>query len=535
MNEYVFDREDIEYLRNIEKALEKGKYAENLVLRVFQYEFLKHLKSVSSIKGSMDLYDPVMKVRIEVKAYANDTRWSDNEKFINDITYNETDNAYIYINLLSENLKSRINGNVFIINGLTLTKETFELVKNSIYSICNSGGVTSSKLTRHYLRNAKVLLNLEEDYLFNEFKLMIPKVINKYLESMTNNNDSNIYQNSFKIDELETNEVNDETNEVNIETNEVNEESNEVNVETDEVNDETNEVNVETDEVNVETILNELVSKYNQQLSDGISKVEFKSIFHNYCSTNNFKNITDKDLECYMGKICHKDVRVSDTDKRRAYRLLKPGVVNFISDEFYEKDLDKITITDEELIKPTFLDASVESTGLNKQKITPKDVLIIHKSYYKHSNNIPTRKTYLLYKDVKMNLGRQLEYIRSTYRKLYDMINETCYDFNLCVDMKNVTKYVISKIQYAVDQNIKFADIKLKTSTKGTETTLFNVLQKISQDSTIRRNTVISTLFQNINYIIDVITKNEIKIYSNELHKDHTNHTCLLFYKRTTN
>ena len=514
MSDYVFDREDIEKLRNITLPHEKGKYSEEMVLRKFKNNFLPNLRSISSHKGCMDLYDDVSNVRIEVKALIHDAILSDNEKFIRDITENSNDTAYIYINLLCKNLKTRITGNIFIINGYNLTYGTFDIIKNSIEMLCKANN-TTKKLTGNYIRNANVLLNLEEVYLLEKFKEMIPRVFDNYLN--LTNKDKEItelkdiiakqkeYINKleFEIQELKSNVILNDTDDKN------------------------------NDISNMEDILDYMVKSNMEDLIKGISKKEFIARVTKYCIDKNFKIISNDNINSYMANICHKDVRVSDTDKRRAFRLLKSESIKLESDMFYEKDLDSYKLTNDNVIELEYLDYKVDATGMHNKQLSVMDILTIHKSFYVLEETIPTRKTNIRYNNIDFNLGRQLEYIRRTYNKLYNKINEECYMFNLCVEKKNIGNFIMNKLSNAIETLTPFTDVIVKTSTKSsTMTSLFKVLQKISENTSVERNSVISELYKIKNKLCDIIRSNEIVIYKNNLHKDKTGHTCLTFYKR---
>lgn len=66
----------------------------------------------------MDLYDPVKKVRIEVKNKKDGAINNEDEKFLKDVINNPDDTVYIYINMANKKMLSRNINNIYFINGI---------------------------------------------------------------------------------------------------------------------------------------------------------------------------------------------------------------------------------------------------------------------------------------------------------------------------------------------------------------------------------------------------------------------------------
>lgn len=98
----------------------RGTTAEKVVLNKFAVIF-PNMRGCPN-GGKMDMYDPVNKVRVEVKYLAKSFVYGADLKFTLELDYNENDNLFVLINMGDKGMPiyRRLYGNVCIINGYHL-------------------------------------------------------------------------------------------------------------------------------------------------------------------------------------------------------------------------------------------------------------------------------------------------------------------------------------------------------------------------------------------------------------------------------
>ena len=123
------DYSKLEFEKNIKR---RGEAAEEFAKTVFS-QFFPNIQRTHKIH-CMDLYDPILKVRIEVK-YEEKFSKNDIEKFYRDISLNSDDNLYILINLKQcKDVKTKFNfpNRYLILNVEDATEDYLIMLKESL-------------------------------------------------------------------------------------------------------------------------------------------------------------------------------------------------------------------------------------------------------------------------------------------------------------------------------------------------------------------------------------------------------------------
>lgn len=111
----IFDLSEIERINKL-NTIQKSIESEIYVMNTLNEKMNLNLKRVSAIPGSMDLYDEITKVRVEVKMKALEKKYVMDEKFKRDMLLNKNENMYIYVNLLHNGVSFQHDNILFIYN-----------------------------------------------------------------------------------------------------------------------------------------------------------------------------------------------------------------------------------------------------------------------------------------------------------------------------------------------------------------------------------------------------------------------------------
>lgn len=159
----VFTPEDLEPLDTFKidehghspgKCNVRGLSAQQLVLTKFNTIF-KTIDKPKNRYFSMDLYDPVLQVRIEIKYEKTYRSSSADIKFIRDVLLHPGESMYIYINLGCPDMPTirYYHDNIYIINGRRLTWDMLYDIHESALERLNKSIDNSYALLRWWQKN----------------------------------------------------------------------------------------------------------------------------------------------------------------------------------------------------------------------------------------------------------------------------------------------------------------------------------------------------------------------------------------------
>lgn len=208
--------EDLE-LTNIlrDPTTHKGKLAELKMLKYLKRDkWFKDLKMCAHIPNAMDLVDPTLKTRFEIKCRTVHIKDGDGlDKFHRDVKYHEHDtNVFVYVDLCpSSNIVSHMESQPmrFYINGYDVKDETIEFIYQSIIHFDDirvseyQGAITS-----------KILLKSIKKELSDGIKVdVIPTIKEAFKECFRDliyKRNLNSVMNDLASESIERNEYNEE-------------------------------------------------------------------------------------------------------------------------------------------------------------------------------------------------------------------------------------------------------------------------------------------------------------------------------------
>lgn len=507
---------------------------------------------------SMDLYDDVLKIRIEVKAIKNDDLETINVKFVRDRKINSNDNIYIYINLSRQELKSKILGNIYYLNGMTLTYDLLEIIKTSAYVLNHTKPISfSNEADLLYNRpiTIKTLINdINEETikfdnittLFNEYIIYKKNILN----NITISNDNTILENTIK----EKDEIIEKLSfEIEEKENKIKELISEINI-----------LKISNIDTTYDKIINEIMDNFlelnKNELMIGIKRSKYLDDLNSYCRKLNVKNIDKKIVDNFMKNLCYNFKSPINPNDRSKYYKLKEAKYNknilyshntILKDEdgkivekidktkqydivnIREIDLD-ITINNEDLIKEFEMCDKTDKTGFNKQNtLSNYDIILLQKSFYDLFGKPTRNNSSIIYKDLHLNLRRQYELCKTSYPKLYERITTYCYsetnDIEY-VDEKNLFENICKNVKYCITNNIKFINQQIYAiiNKQNKNASLFTILQFLTRNDN-RTNAISNILKKHLSELIEYMQPLKDVIIKNNLHKDKNNKQCLLF------
>jgi hypothetical protein len=147
----------------------RGLTAQKVVLNKFSVIFPN--MSGCPRGGNMDMYDPVNKLRVEVKYLSKAFVYGTDLKFTLELDYNENDNLFILINMGDKNMPiyRRLFGNVCIINGYHLRWCDLYNIYHEIKTLQNN--------------NMKNTVLLHNHFKFSKQKAIIEYEVNRRVEA----------------------------------------------------------------------------------------------------------------------------------------------------------------------------------------------------------------------------------------------------------------------------------------------------------------------------------------------------------------
>lgn len=329
---------------------------------------------------------------------------------------------------------------------------------------------------------------------------------------------------------------------------------------------------IKTEKINITEINKEILHRFmeinkTELMINGIGIFDYKIMLDKYCEENNLEKISHEIIKEFMKPLCMELKNKSGGNSKRKYKLeqskyftntlkspsklltnldgeiISISEINNIEDtqivSKYEYKLDEIEIDDNELIQLEKIESRSSATGFDDKTMTSKDILIIHKSYYYQYKQFPSGRNFVFkYNNKNINIKRQLEYIKSNLKILYNKIIKYCYNDilneNEFMTIENAFEKTCNYIKYCVENNIKFKKCKIltKINNKNGETDLYRILTQLTHKDSC---TISNLLKSRINELIDFtsiyfeqISKN--KLNESDVDKKGKTYTCTNFY-----
>lgn len=529
MNNYydriITDEEILEIENSSNNDVEKGLKAEILVLNKLQNLGFPEMESVRSQISTMDLYDKINKFRIEVKYYKNDNVNSDNAKFVSNIMTFPNENMYMYINLACKDLKSRIIGNVYILNIKDFTFSLLEILKNTLYISNKTTNSISLKHADKYQSSQKYLINkTTEDIMKN-----IKQSLQTQLANMTHecplcgwNIHKDLTQDDIEKYNLENYILLKEHKEILLSSNNIigklendnkklymDYEILKTKYENLQKLKQNSDIEISDEEIEKMKIMDIIFNEFHNDLEKGIKKDSFIENVKKYCFTNNITILDNNYIKQYTEMHCLKEARIkTDDGESRCYKLPTPKRAKKIKKSDDNINYEDINIIDNDIknINITPIDEKCNESGFGK--INLKEMIIINSWYYNNYNKTPSRNESFEINGIKINLSRQICLAKTKHDNIYNIINEKCYGGLLTVpNESNVVKFICDNILYCINNKINFFERICRLTTRSPhDMTLSSILQRCNY--TGKSCKLLKIIYADKSEIIKIISEN---------------------------